>query len=109
MAYSSVTSIGLVIATMGLATFATRIVPFLVFRKVRIDERVRYVGTYLPLMITFILVVYSFKDVKWSMPYVALSHVAGGVVTLQVQLLSRNALLSIAAGVGVYALVSRFS
>lgn len=107
MASPSLTHILLVIAVVGLATFATRIVPFLAFGKANLDDRLRYIGTYLPLMITVILVVYSFKDVRWQESSAVASNLAGALVTLLVQVRFRNALASIAAGVGVYALVLR--
>ena len=103
----SVTHALMVTLVLAGATFATRIAPFIAFRKAGADARLRYVGSYLPLMITLILVVYSFKDVAWDRPAEAVANAAGAATTLVTQIFARNALASIAAGVTVYALCLR--
>ena len=58
----------IIVAT--LATYATRIIPFLLFRTREPSPLIKYIELNMPLMIMVILVFYALKDVKWeSYPY----------------------------------------
>lgn len=107
MASQSLNHLFAVIVVVTLTTFATRIAPFLIFRKSGPSASVRYLGAHFPLMITTILVVYSFKDLVVGQPNVVMASVLGGLATTALQIFAKNALLSITAGVLVYALCNR--
>jgi branched-subunit amino acid transport protein AzlD len=98
-----------VTAIVAATTFATRVLPFLVFgAKAEQQGPLRYVGHYLPLMIMVILTIYAFKDVDWSRPSHGASELIGGATTAILQLTVRHVLLSIVMGVVVYALAGRW-
>ncbi len=108
MPHSSPAFMYAMIAIVAGATFATRVLPFLIFRHGQSrHEAVRYVGHYLPLMIMVILVVYSFKDVNWHGDTYGAKELIGGATTATLQLTVRNVLLSIAVGTIAYALAGR--
>ena len=83
----------IVIAT--LATYATRIIPFLLFRTREPSPLVKYIERNMPLMIMVILVFYALKDVRWeSYPY-GLAELIGVSVAILLHVKFKNALLSI--------------
>ncbi|MGD8710662.1 MAG: AzlD domain-containing protein [Ectothiorhodospiraceae bacterium] len=97
----------LAIAGMTVATFLTRALPFLVLREGADHPLVLYLGRYLPAAVMTLLVIYCVKDVEFlSAPY-GLPQLAGIGVTAAVHLWRRNALLSIAAGTGLFMLLLR--
>ena len=72
---------GIVIA--ALATYATRIIPFLVFRQREPSPLIRYIEHNMPLMIMVILVFYALKDVKWEAYPFGFAEIIGvGVATV---------------------------
>lgn len=86
-----------VIAVLMLATFATRILPFVVLYKVADHPLLRYLGRYLPAMIMVLLIIYSFKDqaifsIKFWPELLCL------VVVALLHLLFKQTLLSIIVG-----------
>ena len=90
----------IIVAT--LATYATRIIPFLVFRKKEPSALVKYFELNMPLMIMVILVFYALKDVKWeSYPY-GIAEIIGVCIAVGVHVKYKNALLSIFLATIVY-------
>ena len=84
---------GIVVAM--LATYATRIIPFLLFRTKEPSSLVQYIERNMPLMIMVILVFYALKDVKWEgYPY-GLAELIGVSVAIALHVKFGNALLSI--------------
>ena len=80
----------LVILTVALTTFATRVVPFLIFPKGKeIPAVIQYLGKVLTPAVIGMLVVYCLKAIA-------------GAVTAGLHVWKRNNLLSIAAGTILY-------
>ncbi len=86
--------IGSIIVAM-LATYATRIIPFLLFRNREPSALIKYIELNMPVMIMVILVFYALKDVKWeSYPY-GMAEIIGVGVAIFLHVRFQNALLSI--------------
>lgn len=78
-----------------LATFATRVIPFLLFRSREPSPLIKYIELNMPVMIMVILVFYALKDVKWeNYPY-GLPELLGVGIAIALHLKFKNALLSI--------------
>ncbi|NLO29491.1 MAG: branched-chain amino acid transporter AzlD [Methanosarcina mazei] len=90
------------IAVIALATFATRVLPFLCFGSSEPPAMLSTVEKNLPPMILLLLVIYCLKDVQWlSAPYGFPELFTIGVVA-GLHFWKRNAMLSIFAGTGIY-------
>lgn len=93
----------LIIVVVALVTFATRVIPFLIFPKGKeIPPKVLYLGKVLPPAIIGMLIVYCFRNVN----FLAGSHgaaelIAAGVVVI-LHVWKRNNLLSIGVGTVLY-------
>jgi branched-subunit amino acid transport protein AzlD len=96
------------ILVMAAATFATRIVPFVFFTKLKDNQSLSFVGRYLPLMVMPILVVYSLKDTPLSPLSSAIPEVVSVVTVIAIHLWRSNALLSIGIGTAVYVLLKHY-
>lgn len=91
---------GIIIAT--LATYATRIIPFIWFRTREPSALIKYIELNMPVMIMVILVFYALKDVKWeSYPY-GIAELIGVAVAIGLHIKFKNALLSIFFATFVY-------
>lgn len=93
------------IIVMAIATFATRIVPFVFFTKLKDNQALSFVGRYLPLMVMPILVVYSLKDTTLSPPSSAIAEAAAVCTVIAIHLWRSNVLFSIGIGTAVYVLL----
>lgn len=93
----------LIIAVVSVTTFATRVIPFLLFPKGKeIPPLVKYLGAALPPAVIGMLVIYCLKDVNlFVSPYAAPEVIAAGVVIL-LHVWKRNNLLSIGVGTVLY-------
>lgn len=90
---SSYLIIGILVA--ALATYATRIIPFLLFRTRKPSPLIGYIELNMPLMIMTILVFYALKDVEWNgYPY-GMAELIGIAISIVLHLKFNNALLSI--------------
>ena len=90
------------IAVIALATFATRVLPFLCFGSRAPPAILSTIEKNLPPMILLLLVIYCLKDVQWlAAPYGAPEMFTIGVVA-GLHFWKRNAMLSIFAGTGIY-------
>lgn len=98
-----------VIGAMTAATFFTRAAPFLVLGRYMDHPLVRHLGRYLPPAVMLLLVVYAVRDVEPLAPPHGLYHLAAIVVTALCQLCWRNALVSIAAGTGMFMVLTRLA
>ncbi len=90
-----------VILVMTIATFATRVTPFVFFRHHGQHPTMRYIAKYTPPMIMSILVVYVLKDVDLTAD-TGLYTVAAALLTVAVHLWKSNSLLSIFSGTFLY-------
>ncbi|MCL1484443.1 AzlD domain-containing protein [Marinobacter sp. M3C] len=87
------------IAVTVLATFATRIIPFVFFERHTEHPLIKHLGRYLPAAVMALLaIIFLQRSATWSVPVVGLDALIPGVLVALVHLWRRNALLSIAAG-----------
>ncbi len=92
-----------IIVVVSLATFATRVLPFLLFPKGKeIPPLIRYLGIVLPPAVIGMLVIYCLKAVNLlAYPHAAPELFAAAVVIV-LHVWKRNNLLSIGAGTVLY-------
>ncbi len=90
----------IVIATI--ATYITRITPFLFFGHKPPSAMIRYIEWNMPIMIMVILVFYALKDVKWTLYPFGLPEIIGVFVAVMMHLKYSNALLSIISATLIY-------
>jgi len=91
-----------IIVVIALATFATRVLPFLCFGSREPPAILSTIEKNLPPMILLLLVIYCLKDVQWlGAPYGIPELFTIGVVA-GLHFWKRNAMLSIFAGTGLY-------
>lgn len=91
------------IAVATLATFATRVIPFLFFERHTEHPLVQHLGRYLPAAVMALLaVIFLQRSANWSNSFPGLDAVLPGLLVAAVHLWRRNALLSIAAGTAAY-------
>ena len=93
----------IVIAVMGLAVLATRIVPVLIFgRGEKVPEFILYLGRVVPYTAMGLLIVYCLRD----MPVRDAPHRLPEIISLTVvtvtYLWKRNTILSVVAGTALY-------
>ena len=91
---------GIVVAM--LATYATRLIPFMLFRKRDPSPLKRYIERNMPWMFMVILVFYALKDVKWEVYPYGLAEIVGVSVAIALHVSFKNALLSIFTATLVY-------
>lgn len=84
---------GIVIAMC--ATYATRIIPFLLFRTREPSALVQYIERTMPVMIMVVLVFYALKDVTWERYPYGIAEIIGVSVAIFLHVRFKNALLSI--------------
>lgn len=97
----------LFIAVMALATFLTRALPFIVLYKISDHPTLLYLGRYLPPVMMVLLVVYCFRDLRFSAFSDGFYELISISVVVVLHLWRRNALLSIMAGTGVFMFLSQ--
>ena len=93
----------IVIAVMGLAVLATRIVPVLIFgRGERVPEFILYLGRVVPYTAMGLLIVYCLRDV----PVMDAPHGRPEIISLAVVTVTyiwkRNTILSVVIGTALY-------
>ena len=93
----------LIILAVALTTFATRVLPFLIFPKGKeIPEVVRYLGRVLTPAVIGMLVIYCLKNVSvLAVPFGLPEFIAVAVVIV-LHVWKRNNLLSIGVGTALY-------
>ncbi|HIH93482.1 TPA: branched-chain amino acid transporter AzlD [Methanosarcina acetivorans] len=97
------------ITVIALATFATRVLPFLCFGSREPPAMLSTIEKNLPPMILLLLVIYCLKDVQWFLaPYGIPELFTIGIVA-GLHLWKRNAMLSIFAGTGLYMALVQFN
>ena len=99
----------IIVAVAAACTFATRLVPFVLFSgKKEPPKFVRYLGGVLPVAIIGVLIVYGVGDVRDSGIYDLIPKLIAVAATALVHLWKRNTLLSIAVGTIGYMLMINF-
>ena len=84
---------GIIIAVC--ATYATRIIPFLLFRTREPSLLIQYIERTMPVMIMVVLVFYALKDVSWERYPYGIAEIIGVSVAIVLHVRFKNALLSI--------------
>lgn len=97
----------LFILTMGLATFATRIAPFILFYQKGDHPFLIYLGRFLPPAIMLLLLVYCLKDIQWLAEGQGLHELISLAIVTTTHLLFRNAMVSILLGTLVFMLFTQ--
>ena len=100
------------IIVCALATFATRVVPFVALAKQADHPLILHLGRYLPPAVMLILVIYALRDFRllmdnWQLNISAngLPLIIAGLLVAGIHLWRRNALVSIIAGTATYMLM----
>lgn len=92
----------LFILVMALATFLTRVLPFILLYKISDHPTLLYLGRYLPPVMMALLLIYCFRDLRFS----AFSDGPAELIALALVVVLHwwraNALLSIMAGTCLY-------
>ena len=96
------------IIIMAAATFLTRALPFLIFFSAKESPPfIRYIGNVLPCATIAMLIVYCLKDTEFiSWPFGIPELISIATVAI-LQLRTRNMLISIAIGLGLYMVLIR--
>ena len=93
----------LIILAVALTTFATRVLPFLIFPKGKeIPEVVRYLGRVLTPAVIGMLVIYCLKNVSVLAAPFGLPEFIAVAAVIVLHVWKRNNLLSIGAGTALY-------
>ncbi|MDR2081608.1 MAG: AzlD domain-containing protein [Campylobacteraceae bacterium] len=93
-----------ILAAAG-ATFATRVLPFLLFdKKQKPSKMLELFEKNMPLMIMVILVFYALKDTAFNEYPYGMSEIAGILSAFILHVCFKNALLSIIGATSVYML-----
>lgn len=91
------------IAVSALATFATRVVPFLFFERHTEHPLIRHLGRFLPAAVMALLAtVFLQRSADWNAGLPGLNALIPGLLVVAIHLWRGNALLSIAAGTVAY-------
>lgn len=90
------------IAIMAVVNFFTRVFPFLFFRKNELPSYVVFIERFFPAVIMTILIVYSVKDVDFSLAPYGFKEIGGIVFTAILHLTFKNYLVSIFSGTIFY-------
>lgn len=92
-----------------LATYGSRILPFFLFKKSRENSQtLSFIQKNMPLMIMVILVFYTLFSYDFSNSKILYSFIFCSFLALILQIISKNALLSIFISVIVYMIFLRF-
>ena len=89
------------ILVMAISTYLTRLTPFLMFTPGKENAKLNFVAKNTPPMVMMILVIYMLKEVDYLSTEIFYTLFALAV-TVGLQILKRNALLSIVSGTIFY-------
>lgn len=96
------------IAVATIATFATRVIPFLFFERHTDHPLVKHLGRYLPAAVMALLAtVFLQRSANWNADVPGLDALIPGLIVVGIHLWRRNALLSIAAGTASYMVIQQ--
>lgn len=97
------------IAVVVLGTMTTRFLPFLLFpAHKKTPPLIRFLGKVLPSAVMGLLVVYSLKDTQLLTGYHGVPEALAVLLTVLMQVLVKNLLLTIACGTIGYMLLVQF-
>jgi len=91
------------IAVAAIATFATRVIPFVFFERHTEHPLIKHLGRYLPAAVMALLaMVFLTRSASWNSAIPGLDAVLPGLLVVAIHLWRGNALLSIASGTAAY-------
>jgi len=90
------------IVVMTLVNYFTRVFPFLFFRKNELPSYIVFIERFFPAVIMTILIVYSVKDIDFSLAPYGLKEIGAILFTATLHLVLKNYLISIFAGTIFY-------
>lgn len=91
------------IAVTAVATFATRVIPFVFFERHTEHPLIKHLGRYLPAAVMALLAtVFLQRSATWSGTLPGFDALIPGALVVIIHLWRRNALLSIASGTAAY-------
>jgi len=97
----------LFITVMAVGTFITRVLPFILLYKVSEHPVLLYLGRYLPPVMMVLLLIYCFRDLRFSSFNDGPTELLALLLVIVMHLWRGNALLSIMAGTGLYMFLSQ--
>ncbi|MGB3907203.1 MAG: AzlD domain-containing protein [Methanomethylovorans sp.] len=98
-----------VITVVALATFSTRVLPFVLFRSVQPPKILFIIEKNLPPMILLLLVFYCLKDTQWSQSPYGIPEIFTIIVIIVLHVWKRNAMISIFTGTCLYMLSVKYN
>ncbi|MCK7548324.1 branched-chain amino acid transporter permease [Marinobacter koreensis] len=94
------------ILVSALATFATRVIPFLFLERHTEHPLIKHLGRYLPAAVMALLAtVFLYRSADWQAGLPGLDALVAGLIVVGMHLWRRNALLSIVTGTAAYMIV----
>lgn len=90
------------IAIMALVNLFTRVFPFLFFTKKELPKSLQFVEKFFPPIIMTILIVYTLKDIDFSLYPYGIKELAGIIFTAILHISLKNYLISIFCGTIFY-------
>lgn len=91
-----------IIAVVALCTFATRLLPFILFSGKKPPNYVLYLGKYLPAAIISVLVIYCFRNTAVTAWPHGIPEIIAVAAVVLLHLWKRNNLISIGGGTILY-------
>src|SRR5574344_408794 len=82
----------------GVIIFSTRAFPFVLFSKREPPAFIRFIEKYIPPMVMAILLVYCFKDIRFSQSPYGAPYFIALAVTITLHIWKKNSMLSIFGG-----------
>lgn len=96
------------IAIMAIVNFFTRVFPFLFFRKKELPSYILFIEKYFPPVIMTILIVYSIKDIDFTVVPYGLKEVFSITFTALLHITIKNYLVSIFSGTIFYMILVQY-
>ncbi|MCX6086753.1 MAG: AzlD domain-containing protein [Caldiserica bacterium] len=96
-----------VLAVMASITFASRLLPFLLFSRNHPPRWIATVETVLPPLVLWLLVFYSLSSIAWLAAPYGIPALAGVGIVVLVHRWKHNSLLSTFSGTAVYMILTR--
>ena len=96
----------IILLVMGAATFATRIVPVIIFgRSAKVPDFILYLGKVIPYTAMGLLIVYCLRDVSILSGSHGIPELIAMAVVVASYLWKRNTIVSVILGTAVYMLL----
>jgi branched-subunit amino acid transport protein AzlD len=95
------------LAVIAVITFASRLLPFVLFNRMRPPRWVGNVESVLPPLVLWLLVFYSLGSIEWRTAPHGIPALASVALTVMIHRWKHNSLLSIFTGTAVYMILTR--